>query len=118
MSDVVRTSCSAIPLMRGDHRNVGGYATAVLDEKLGSGMKRLRADAPSQAAERDRHDSSLALCPTFRRCLRTVCFSLRKEGRVMCRMCKKGRPQDHGSARRSSRRDFLKASAATGAAPD
>ncbi len=34
----------------------------------------------------------------------------------MCRMCKEGRPQDHGSARRSSRRDFLKTSAATGAA--
>jgi len=34
----------------------------------------------------------------------------------MCRMCKEGRPRDHGSERRSSRRDFLKASAATGAA--
>ena len=34
----------------------------------------------------------------------------------MCTNCKEGRPQDHvGSGRRSSRRDFLKASAATGA---
>jgi len=31
-------------------------------------------------------------------------------------MCKEGRPRDHGSERRSSRRDFLKAFAATGAA--
>ena len=33
----------------------------------------------------------------------------------MCKMCDEGRPQDH-SVSRGSRRDFLKASAATGAA--
>jgi len=33
----------------------------------------------------------------------------------MCKMCEEGRPQDHTRAQRSSRRDFLKASAATGA---
>ena len=34
----------------------------------------------------------------------------------MCKLCDEGKPQDHTGSLRDSRRDFLKAAAATGAA--
>src|SRR5688572_10795323 len=46
-----------------------------------------------------------------------LCFyPSERRGLQMCRMCNQRNPQRHAGASRSSRRDFLKVSAATGAA--